>query len=727
MSNYKKIKKVPRYYFFRIILVSGFIYVMLVFPFASIVRIGQFSEIINFNELKNNHDSICEQDNDIIIHLGLNKQNIDGEKFERPKLVSRTLHKIFMWISFIAIIALNAPFKLYFYRLRKKKPISEKLKWFVRKKINNLPFYNIILFFTLPTIANIIGLFEIGHTTEPIYLAEKQLFGIYIVAALLIAAFAYYWQKNRLQFFYLEHIYTPEELRQPTDICGKTKNISKYFLSVNLIMILLPIIIIMFYLSMSISTFTSLGISEFNESQKTILLGNILSSSEIFDNTDNYEYGLFINADNTYLMIWGLIQTMISTVIYLLFFLKWTTRLVVKPIKHLLKNMQITTEGNMENFAIVRSNDEIGQLATEYNKMSIRLKTYFDEVTDLNKNLEKKVIIRTTQINEQKEEIEAQRDDLIDKNTEIEAQKDDLLEKNIEIEAQNEEIKTQRDELSKQKKGITDSINYAKHIQKAVIASENIFPTEKMFIFFKPRDIVSGDFYYQKIIGNRKLIAAVDCTGHGVPGAFMSMLGVTFLNQIVKNEIDKASDILEELRENVKFALQQANKEEQQKDGMDIALCIINEEKMTLNYAGANNPLYIIRKEEVRKEEVKFEEVRKEGVRKEENFSPLTHNSLIVLKPDRQPIGTYIKERAFKNHEIKIENNDLIYIFSDGYQDQFGGEKGGKFMSKNFKSLLLEISQKPIPEQNKILEQTFEKWRGNIEQIDDVLVMGVKI
>jgi len=690
MSKYTISKKIPKYYFFRIILVSGFIYMMLVFPFASLVRIGQFSKIINFSEIKNSHE-VVNEGNGVQIKIDKDKHKFGDGSYERPKLFSHILSEIFFWISFISVIILNIPIKRYFKRLRKGKIISERLRLFVRKKIDNIPFYNTVLFFTLPTIAYIIGIFEIGHTNSPELIAEKQLFGIYIIANLLIASFAYYWQRNRLQFFYLEHIYTAEELRQPTERCGKKRKISKYFLSVNLIMILLPIVTVLFYLSMNIVSFSSLGISELNNSHKEILFGDILSTSDFFKNSENYKYGLYINADNTYLMIWGLFQTMVSTIIYLIFFLKWTTRLVLKPIKHLLKNMQITSEGNMENFAIVRSNDEIGQLATEYNKMSVRLKTYFDEVTDLNKNLEKKVIIRTNRINEQKEEIEAQRDDLINKNAEIEAQ--------------NEEIKAQRDELAKHKKNITDSINYAQNIQKAVINSENVFSDKQMFILFKPRDIVSGDFYYQKQIGNKKLLAAVDCTGHGVPGAFMSMLGVTFLNQIVKNEIGKASNILEELRENVKFALLQANKEEQQKDGMDIALCIINEEQMTLNYAGANNPLYIVS-------------------RTKNNES---QKKMIALKPDRQPIGSYIKERPFKNHEIEIEKNDVIYIFSDGYQDQFGGEKGGKFMTKNFKNLLLEISDKTMQEQKQLLNQTFENWRGNIEQIDDVVVVGVKI
>ena len=277
-----------------------------------------------------------------------------------------------------------------------------------------------------------------------------------------------------------------------------------------------------------------------------------------------------------------------------------------------------------------------------------------------------------------------------------------VKERTEEVVKQKDEIEMQRDEIADKNRSITDSIEYAKRIQTAILPSDGyakeILPEH--FILFRPRDIVSGDFYWMTKKGNSLVIIAADCTGHGVPGAFMSMLGVSFLNEIVnRHEITKASVILNDLRSDVKKTLGQEGKEGEAKDGMDIALCVINFDDMRMQYAGAYNPLYLYR-----------------------------NNELIETKADRMPIGIYVKEKdSFTNNEIDLKKDDVFYIFSDGFQDQFGGEDGQKFKTKNYKQLLLEIHQKPMAEQREILDTTVDKWRGKWEQVDDIIILGIRV
>ena len=279
---------------------------------------------------------------------------------------------------------------------------------------------------------------------------------------------------------------------------------------------------------------------------------------------------------------------------------------------------------------------------------------------------------------------------------------------------QNTLVSEQKVSIENQNKKITDSITYAKRIQDAVLPAEH-FITEagwEHFIFFKPRDIVSGDFYWIAKEDDNIIIAAADATGHGVPGAFMSMLGIAFLNElkeIMHQSKLQSNVILEKLRTKIKNSLKQTGKQNEAKDGMDIALCIINTSNLELQFAGAHNPLYIIRNENTE--------------------APKLQNSenLITIKPDRQPIGIHLKEKPFTNKTIQLEKNDTIYLFSDGYKDQFGGEKGSKFKSYQFKKLLSDISSKAMNKQKEILINTFEEWKGSLEQVDDVLVMGVAI
>lgn len=264
------------------------------------------------------------------------------------------------------------------------------------------------------------------------------------------------------------------------------------------------------------------------------------------------------------------------------------------------------------------------------------------------------------------------------------------------------EISSQKDELEAKNKNIIDSIRYAQRIQEAVLPSTKEFYRyfKESFVLWKPRDIVSGDFYWLAPKHDKIYLAAADCTGHGVPGAFMSIMGIAFLNQILgSSRVKNAAEILNQLRHYVITAINKEQGETVNKDGMDIALCIYDFQKMQIEYAGAYNPLYIVRDGE-----------------------------LLEIKADRMPIGVHGKDSiAFKNKVVDIKKGDKIYIFSDGFVDQFGGAKEKKFMSKRFKRLLLEIEDKSMEQQKEILWQRTLEWRGDIEQIDDIIIIGILI
>ncbi len=270
-----------------------------------------------------------------------------------------------------------------------------------------------------------------------------------------------------------------------------------------------------------------------------------------------------------------------------------------------------------------------------------------------------------------------------------------------EVVRQKDQIEEHLHEISEQKREITDSIIYAKRIQTAALPVDK-FAKELLpehFVLFKPKDIVSGDFYWLGQKNGKTVIVAADCTGHGVPGAFMSMLGISFLNKIVNEKgITRPDEILNKLRDNVILSLHQTGEENESKDGMDITVCTILHEEMKLQFAGANNPLYLLRKGEIE-----------------------------VIKGDKMPVAFYDLMHPFTMHEHEIKKNDIFYIFSDGYVDQFGGPKEKKFMYKPFRQLLTEISDKPMNEQKEILDKKIEEWRGKIEQVDDIVVLGVRI
>ncbi|MCK5856234.1 MAG: SpoIIE family protein phosphatase [Bacteroidales bacterium] len=264
------------------------------------------------------------------------------------------------------------------------------------------------------------------------------------------------------------------------------------------------------------------------------------------------------------------------------------------------------------------------------------------------------------------------------------------------------EITKQKDQLEEKNRNIIDSIRYAQRIQEAVIPSDREFKKyfNKSFVLWKPRDIVSGDFYWVAPKHDKVYLAAADSTGHGVPGAFMSIMGIAFLNQILgSSKIKNAAEILNQLRHFVITAINKEQESTANKDGMDIAVCVFDFKKMQIDYSGAYNALYIIR-----------------------------NGELLETKADRMPIGMHSRDHIpFKNKLIDIQKGDKIYTFSDGYSDQFGGPKGKKFMAKRFKRLLLEIEDQNMEKQKETLWQRIIEWRGDIEQLDDIIIIGIEI
>ncbi len=282
-----------------------------------------------------------------------------------------------------------------------------------------------------------------------------------------------------------------------------------------------------------------------------------------------------------------------------------------------------------------------------------------------------------------------------------------IEEKHEELLVQKVEIQTQKDKLEEKNREITDSIKYAKNIQHALLPSENKFNYNftESFVLFKPKDIVSGDFYW--VYANSEFIFYVtsDCTGHGVPGGFMTMLGLSFLEEIISGQkIIEPDIILNLMRDKIIAALNQSDSILENKDGMDITICRIDKLKNKLTFSSANNNLYVVR-----------------------NASQTENKTLEIYKANRQPCGQYIVNKPFTQQTIQLNKGDCIYTFTDGYADQFGGDKGKKFRSKRFESILTENSHIAMKIQKEILETTIDDWRGNQEQVDDILVIGVRV
>lgn len=272
--------------------------------------------------------------------------------------------------------------------------------------------------------------------------------------------------------------------------------------------------------------------------------------------------------------------------------------------------------------------------------------------------------------------------------------------KNALLKERNAQITIQNKTIESKNRDLTDSINYAKRIQESMLtnAAELNSTLTDAFILMKPKDIVSGDFYWFGSQNDQFVVAAIDCTGHGVPGAFMSLLGNSYLENIIYDEITTSPEkILDKLNNSIQKALKQAETNNQ--DGMDMALCTINLKNKIVEFSGAKNPLVYIQ-----------------------------NNEVSVIKGDRYPIGrSHYKTVNFNKHQVKADTPTRFYMFSDGYADQFGGPDNSKFKSARLRNLLLEIHSKPMSEQKNILDKTIEEWKGKQEQIDDILIIGFKI
>ncbi|NVO08949.1 MAG: SpoIIE family protein phosphatase [Bacteroidales bacterium] len=364
----------------------------------------------------------------------------------------------------------------------------------------------------------------------------------------------------------------------------------------------------------------------------------------------------------SYVVIFIVVLVLIISLIYR------KTRNITNPIRKLVTNVNRIADGNLSERAEVAGNNEITTLSQKFNVM-------IEQLEELYTDLDKKVKERTAQVVAQKEEIETQRD----------------------------EIEKHRDQLAEQQKHIMDSINYAKRLQYAILPTDEyikeLFP--EYFIVFHPKDIVSGDIYWFNQLNGKRYFSAIDCTGHGVPGALVSMVGHNWLDYAVKDlKLERPIDILESLNVGVTATFKEKDEDGAVKDGMDIALCCVDYKTMKLQFAGAYNPAIIIR-----------------------------NNELIQLKGDKCPIGAFSRRAAtgYTHQEIDIQTGDMVYVFSDGYADQFGGDDGRKFLIANFKKLLIEVSTLPVDQQKDKLEQTFFDWMKYESQLDDILVVGVKI
>ena len=288
----------------------------------------------------------------------------------------------------------------------------------------------------------------------------------------------------------------------------------------------------------------------------------------------------------------------------------------------------------------------------------------------------------------------------------------------------NKQLAFKNEIIEEKNKDIRDSINYAQRIQKAILSDVNEIKEKipESFILFKPKDIVSGDFYWFSQKEGTTFIAAADCTGHGVPGAFMSMIANSFLNEIVNEKhILRPDLILNSLRDKIIKALRQTGESMENKDGLDITFCAIKGN--ALSYSGANNPLWIVRNIESVSQ---FDELPSAKNARSSSTSGQEKCKLVEIPPDKQPIGTHPNSHPFKLHTLELMQGDAVYLFTDGYADQFGGPKKKKYMYRHLADLLLSVHEKNMDEQKEILESTINNWKGDLEQIDDILVIGMK-
>jgi len=435
--------------------------------------------------------------------------------------------------------------------------------------------------------------------------------------------------------------------------------------------------------------------AQFSEEGRTIIADYIFSEPENAEwQSAGSVFSIVTEVAEDRELVYRIIKKLMIVSFCFLFIIALIFFISTRKLRVILKDLHLKTtliaKGNLRERVIVSGQSEFSTLAEQFNSMIEQLESSQNELKQKNKIIERNIKI----LHEKNEKITLQRD-------KIESQRN-------EIELQRDLVTSQRDMILEQTQSITDSIQYASRIQAAILPPDEVikYLLPKHFILYKPRDIVSGDFYWLTHKQGEIIIVVADCTGHGVPGAFMSILGSALLKDVVNSSnILEANQILNDLREKVILSLRQTGQSGEATDGMDMSLCIIDMEKMRLQYAGAYQPLYLIRK----------------GVLKE-------------FKADKMPIGISSKAgRSFNNYEIKIIKNDSIYLFSDGFVDQFGGENGKKLLSVRFKKLLVDIQDNIMHDQNEILDHSINEWMGltdlykKHEQVDDITVLGIKI
>lgn len=397
---------------------------------------------------------------------------------------------------------------------------------------------------------------------------------------------------------------------------------------------------------------------------------NLYDSSVIRIITDRTREKLLLRTELTrFALILLVTMVVVASLIYR------KTRVITDPIKKLVESVDRITNGHLNERAEVLGNNEITRLSERFNMMIEQLEAYYNELEEMVKE-------RTLKIEKQKEEIAQQRDELA---------------------SMNSDLQSANHEIEEQKKHIMDSIYYARRIQTAILPSrgliDRLFPSS--FILYLPKDIVSGDFYWIHESEGHKMIAAVDCTGHGVPGAFMSIVGFNQLNHAVNVEgALTAGEILDGLNKGVIHTLSEGTDSASIKDGMDIALCVFPPGGGKVFFAGANNPMIIVR-----------------------------NNELLKVRGDRLPIGAFEGNmpQKFTNNEVEVLPGDMIYLFSDGYADQFGGSEGKKFLIGRFQQLLVEMSHLPMEMQKEELYSRLLAWMGRGSQVDDILVIGIRV
>lgn len=736
-------QRFPTYYGFRVYLTSNMLYTFLVIPFLlflgakSIPEIAKdrgytggntgeivdslavladsldiFSDTLAISEeefldtmintaiaIGEFADSLAEEKDGLKVSLsgpGINEEADDEERmkvFQDKGPFSRFFGFLFILTlaGYLGGLLYNHPFKRYFKMIRRKKEVPERLRKYCKTQLLKTPVINAIIISTPSTLVLLYALFFIilkGQVQEEIeYEMFREFFFLALLATILQFLFVYYWQRHRVHMRYIDHFYTKKELRTGV-FRGKGGRIRNRLMIASGMTTTLPLLIVLLYLIQSLTSVKSLNLETISLEAWDILIGpwgEMMGGNKESLSLEKFEWLIYVNAIDTISMIIGISTGILVSLLYLFLFIRWTNRDITYPVMELLNNIRKIKTGEVERYTIVRTNDEIGELAEGYNEMTRKIHDHVEHISQMNRNLENTVKERTQEVVMQKEEIEAQKE---------------------EIETQLEMATQQRDTISVQNEQILDSIRYAERIQAAILPPENSLDEalKDHFILFKPRDIVSGDYYWTSRKNGKLLIAVADCTGHGVPGALLSVMGISSLNEIVSRSASlNAAQILEDLKTYVVRSLHQTGSSDEARDGIEIALCIIDPEKRSIEFSGANRPLY---------------QVRKKGEKSE----------VIMFKGNRMPIGIYEQKHSpFTNHSIKLQKDDTVYIFSDGYVDQLGGEYRKTYRAIRFRQLLTEIQGLGMKEQKEVLLKEHLSWRKDVEQIDDILVMGFRL